>query len=252
MWPFHKIVFLFDSSPECKSTLGQAVQLAEKCHSQLVLFDPEAHSGKGDTAGRVLEFARGGGADLIFIPRHHAGPYAGALEATITGVLGRAKCPVWIAPVPGTPRPDRDAVSGPVLCAVEPGNANEEHLTSAASIAQAYGTKLHLIHAVPEMPEARLRLAAFERAMAWLMEFRRKLARTAEVAVHAGEVVKVVVHAAKARGASLLVIGHGESGKPPGHLGTHTYRIARDASCAVLVGAPAAAVGLTSENRRAA
>lgn len=252
MWPFHKIVFLFDSSPECKSILGQAVQLAEKSHSQLVLFDTEAQSGKGDGARRILEFARGNGADLIFIPRHDSVQYAGALESTITGVLGRAKCPVWIAPATKAPRPNQNAISGPVLCAVEPGVANEEHLASAAGIAQAYGTKLHLIHAVPEVPEARLRLAAFERAMGWLMEFRRRLARSAEVAVHAGEVVKVVVRAAQARGASLLVIGHGESGKPPGHLGTHTYRIARDASCAVLVGAPAAAIGLTTEKRKAA
>ncbi|HWB95718.1 MAG TPA: universal stress protein [Bryobacteraceae bacterium] len=246
MWPFHKIVFLFDSSPECKSTLGQAVQLAEKCHSELVLFDTEAHPGKGSTASRVLEFARGGGADLIFIPRHDSG----ALEATIAGVLGKAQCPVWIAPA--RQAAEKDAASGPVLCAVEPGAGNEEHLVSAAGIAQAYGAKLHLIHAVPEVPEARLRLAAFERAMGWLMEFRRKLARTSEVAVHAGEVVKVLVRAAQTRGASLLVIGHGEAGGPPGHLGAHTYRIARDASCAVLVGAPAAAAGLPSENRKAA
>src|SRR5579885_2438228 len=235
MWPFLRIVYPSDACPQCRKTLAQAVELAEKCRSQLVVLDT-SRGGKSDPAGRIVELANGGRANLIFMPRHGSGNCPGGLESTITAVLARAKCPVWIAPA----REPKEG--GPVLCAMEPRPGGEEHLDSAASIAQAYGRPLHLIHAVPEVGGVRQRLAAFERAMAWLLEFRRRLARSAEVAVRA----------AASRGASLLVIGHGKCGGTPVHLGSHAYRIAREASCPVLVGAPTASVSLTREKQRAA
>src|SRR5215471_12705023 len=146
MWPFQNILFAFDACPQCRTTLPQAAQLAGKCGSRLILCDARDDFGKVDPAGRIVERAKHEGADLIFLPRHRPGSQPWPLKQTVSGVLGRARCSVWVAPHAASGH-------GPVVCALAPEPGSEQHLISAASIARAYRTTLHLVHAVPETPE---------------------------------------------------------------------------------------------------
>ena len=222
MWPFKKILFAFDGCPECQAARAAAPAIGRKFGSELVLLPSR------ESAGAILSAADSQKAGLILLARHSR---PGRLpDPLLDGVLANARCPVLVVPASAL----EWEVAGPVLCALKV-NEDDGAAACACAIARAYGVPVHLLHAVPDLQDRKLRLKLFESAWDRLLGLRRKVAASAALSVQAGEVAKVLERAALTSSASLVVIGRGHVEDRPGYFSRRSYDLIRNAGFPVLV-----------------
>jgi nucleotide-binding universal stress UspA family protein len=217
--------------------------------------DVEVRVEVGHPAAAILDSAASLEADLVVIGTHGAT----GIEHLILGsvaerVLRKASCPVLT--VPPRVRTTSRIPFGRVLCAIDFGEWSSAALRLSASVAEASGAALDLVHVVewpwqePPPPD----FGALPRAQAdALLEFRRYLTAGAETqlrslasaAVHGNETVAVhvahgkpyteILRVADVVAADLLTLGvHGRSSIDLALFGSTTNQVIRRASCPVL------------------
>jgi nucleotide-binding universal stress UspA family protein len=124
---------------------------------------------------------------------------------------------------------------------LQPGS--DRVLSWAADLAEAFGARLTVIHAVaagerhPEVYylEADLRRYLMEQAKEKIASMLRNTAcPAANVHVDAGNITSVVRSAAEDRGAQLLVIGRSSRPGAGGNFSTNSYGLIRESPCPVV------------------
>lgn len=196
---------------------------------------------EGEAAQMICHYAKEHATDLIMMPTHGYGVFRSLLLGSITAkVLHDADCPVWTGVhVEDTPAPSPEVAN--VMCAVDLHETNIRTMRLAAKIAEDFGAKLWLIHAVPAS-EARPEKYFDTDLTAYLeQEARKKIGKmlesatiNAQVCIGGGEVAHVVHEAALHHSAGLVVIGRGHATRTLGRLRTNTYSIIRQSPCPVI------------------
>lgn len=196
----------------------------------------------GDPAFEIIQYAEKNGVDLIMMPTHGYGKFRSLLlGSTAAKVLHDAHCPVWTsAHIEEIPVEARTEIHN-VLCAIELATETTELILSANDLAQVWGAKLRLVHAVPvdeTRPEKYLegdfRSAVVQRSEEEVATFQLDAGTDLEAVVEGGHASHVVRDAAVKYAADLVVTGRGKLHEHFGRLRSNTYAIIRDSPCPVL------------------
>ena len=195
----------------------------------------------GDPARRSTEFAADEAVDLIMMPTHGYGPFRRFILGSVTAkVLHDADCAVWTAAhIEEMPSAANYAVQN-VVCAIDQDEKSKAILQRAGELAEEYNAQLTVVHTVPATDvrpdmylDTEFRVTMVEAARKQVNDLVRAAGLKAIVCVDAGEIAKVIRHAAISHRADLLVIGRGTPGLM-GRLKTHSYSIIRESPCPVL------------------
>lgn len=196
----------------------------------------------GDPAAQILAYARERGIDLIMMPstsRTRLGP---ALLGSVTAdVLSESDCAVWTCMFPHCQSTADTPALKSVLCAVDLGPESRQLIEIAASIGNATGAKVRLVHAVPGEDNMMQRSMNFE-LQAFLEDCARraaaKLQRDAgtafDLCLKVGTPAHVIDVVARHHDADLVLIGRGKLRHWAGPLRTGAWSIVRDSPCPVL------------------
>lgn len=196
---------------------------------------------EGDAAQSITEYAHEHGCNLIMMPTHGYGIFRAMLLGSVTAkVLHDAMCPVWTG-VHVDEAPGSAAKCEQVMCAVDLTENSIPVMRFASNVAQAFGAKLWLVHAVPgaeTRPEKYFELDLEnylkEEARKQLLQLEEKAGIRAQLCLGAGEVAHVVRHAVENHAGDLVVIGRGNASKTMGRLRTNVYSIIRQSPCPVI------------------
>lgn len=113
-----------------------------------------------------------------------------------------------------------------VLCAVDLGPNSLPTLAWAARFAEAFHSRLGIVHAVPSSDRA---------AGRDIEDLQQSAGSKAEdIFIREGEPVKTVISVAKSMAADLLVIGRAVDEDPTGRLRPNAYAIISQSSCLVV------------------
>ena len=190
----------------------------------------------GDPATEITTFVKEQQTDLIMMPTHGSGKFRALLLGSVTAkVLHDADCAVWTAAHAEHTASHRPARLRSMLCAIDLVPESAALIRYAQELADSYGAKLRLVHAVPGNPPD----AEFGR---YLLEWSRErigvLQRTAhtngEICLEGGSPASVVRGAALHHDADLVVIGRGLEQEALGSLRSNAYAIICEAPCPVL------------------
>jgi nucleotide-binding universal stress UspA family protein len=225
-------------------------QLAESLRKRLADFQAEHFDGfatqsvllQGGPAEEIVRFAHDEKVSLIVLPTHGYGPFRRfILGSTTAKVLHDAECPVFTGVhLSDLPLPEKVKFSN-VLCAVDFGKQSVKVVEFGNALANAYGGKLHLLHALPplEHGEARFIDNAYQAAVeadsrrraASLMEAARV---KAELIMEHGTPSKVVHAAAESVKADVVIVGRHAGTGLLGRLRPHAYSIVRESPVPVV------------------
>ncbi|HEY7336458.1 MAG TPA: universal stress protein [Bryobacteraceae bacterium] len=193
-------------------------------------------------AGSVIDrVVQREGADLVMLATHGRGPVRRLLLGSVTAkILHDLSAAVWTGTgriltghTPAIPYKS-------ILCAVDETDEAEAALHAAASLANAYGAKLHIVHVVELPPPSfefdfgRYEKELTEAAKARLRELKAALGIDAPHAVIAARVADGVREEAVRTGADLIVTGRGRSQRAFNTILSRLYPIVRHAPCPVL------------------
>lgn len=267
MLPPERILFPIDETPACFAFAESVLSLAVKCQAHVVLLDSNQLAVRGrvcDTpmtrfweramqdvsiewkfdSGDALTLITKTAAphDLIMMPY----PPGGILQRwfgriIVETVLSHCPSAVWTGL---KPKPSGRLPRMKIACAVDLHEDSGRVALNAAFLAGTLDARLAMIHALPDMDEGVILLAAGEDLPATLNEHvaRRELAAICPPSQECGDPLIVrgdppqaIRNAVRKLDADLLVIGPGR--QPPGQtrLGSHVFDIVRAASCPVLV-----------------
>jgi len=187
----------------------------------------------------ITEFAKARGVDLIMMPtRGHGRLQAALLGSVTTQTLHHAACPVWtMAHCEDTP--PEHLKWGSILCAVDTDDEGVRLISTAAELAAAPKSKVHLVHAVASPDAAEQFGSAFtdfrkERARRTIASMQEATVTNFPVCMEAGSIPEVVRRAAESHHGDLVLIGRGVMPRFAGGLRSQVYAIVRDAPCPVL------------------
>ncbi|MBZ5602419.1 MAG: universal stress protein [Acidobacteriia bacterium] len=218
-------------------------QLDDFLNTELRYFDTEKVCVTGDPAEKIIEAADAWQPDLVMMPTHGVGLYRRLLLGSVTAkVLHDLDCPVWT---------DVHAAAAPllenihmrrILCAVDLTEQSRSILDWGAFLAEEYGAKMGIIHAVPAVESAAFAHYLDEEFVATIMaEAKGKLAALQSEAgtdaatfVEPGDPAKVIACAAQKFGADLVIIGRHARAGFSGHLRQNAYSILRESTRPVL------------------
>lgn len=196
----------------------------------------------GDPAAAILDFARHFQPDLIVMPTHGYGVLRRFLLGSVTAkVLHDSEFPVWTGVHVERDEPEK-AFAGlnHIVCAVDLGPPSEHVLRWAAQFATAFGAKLTVVHASPQLvtvvgvvhePEWRRHVQeALEQQMAELLE---RAGVVADFRLVAGDAPAAVTETLDGLRGDALVIGRSPHGLM-GRLRTVAYALIRQSSRPVI------------------
>lgn len=197
---------------------------------------------EGDPASAVVDYAHREKADLILMPTHGYGPFRRFILGSVTAkVLHDADCPVWTG-IHMEEVPSLDAIAfRNVVCAVDLGPQSAKALCWAAQLAQSFGARLTLTHAIPCVgpqlaeevnPEFRAQLVGMAREK--IEKLQATAGTQAEVRIEGGDPPKVVAAACEQSRADALVIARGSAAGVFGRLRMNAYAIIRQSPCPVV------------------
>jgi len=196
---------------------------------------------EGDPAGKIVEYARERGVDIIMMPTHGFGPYRRFILGSNTAkVLHDAECPVWTCAHIEQVSHAAAVPLRSILCAVDLGSESSKTLFWAASLAREFGAHLTLFHAtagdadIGDDSEVSWRIDVREAAEQELSRLQGFVHAEADLLIEAGEPAKVICAAASRVQADALVIGRGSAAGLFGRLRTNAYAIIRQAPCPVV------------------
>jgi len=195
----------------------------------------------GDPATEIVNYAESNRVDLVMMPTHGYGPFRALLLGSVTAkVLHDVTCPVWTsAHAEDLPAADRTNLKS-IMCALDLTTNSMPILRDSAHLAERFGAKLRIVHAVPgaEVVDPRfgtdfsnfLLQTAREDAMA----LQKQAGMNFDVCIGGGPVATVVHDAAVHHDAGLVVIGRGHLRSTLGRLRTNAYAIIGRSPCPVL------------------
>jgi len=196
---------------------------------------------EGDAAQVITRYAEEHGTDLIMMPTRGYGVFRSMLLGSVTAkVLHDAMCPVWTAvhveePVPSSGFFER------IVCAVDLTDASIGTMRFASRLAQDFGAKLWLAHAIPAPvagPEryfdVDFQRTLEEEARTTIGKMQVTAGVAAQLCLGEGDVAQVVEHAAKNHSADLVICGRGHATRALGRLRTNVYSIIRQSPCPVI------------------
>lgn len=196
----------------------------------------------GDAAGLIVDYARKARVDLIVMPTHGRGPFRELLLGSTTAkVLHDAECPVLTGVHMESPADPREQGFQNIVCAVDLGPQSARIVKWAAGLAQAFGARLFLVHALPTPGVRDYQVLHGE----WATEQARsahselELIGTQEKAgavaiVTAGVPAPAVIWQVRELSGDLLVIGRGATGGLFGRLRSNAYDLIRESPCPVV------------------
>jgi nucleotide-binding universal stress UspA family protein len=236
---------------EIEPALGEFV--AETLSGESAPADVRSAVRVGPAADVILEAAAQTTADMIVMGTQGLGGVRKwLLGSTTERVLRRTRTPVLAVPLavrePGAPGVDVLAPDGrPVLCATDLSDASGAAVTWAASLAQAAGSSLVLLHAVEPIAvtprwQTYVDTASGDREASARARLQTLIARfagaaTAESVVRAGHAAETIASVADERRPHAIVMGLGGSADVPGAArpGSIAYRVMCLAKVPVLV-----------------
>jgi nucleotide-binding universal stress UspA family protein len=208
-----------------------------------------AHTRIGHPDAEIVELAEELGAGLVVVGSRGLGPLKRAVMGSVAdSVVRHAPCSVLV--VRGDGREDERPLPGRILVPVDGSQGAKAAARSAAEIAAATGSELHLHHVVPregllpvpgpeawEVSEAELRRREGSARSFLKREAKRVGAGVAEeVHVGFGEPDREIVELAHELGAGLIAMGsRGLGGIGRALLGSVSDSVVRHAHCPVLV-----------------
>lgn len=226
--------------------------LIEEAEHRLTFFAAELFPGMpvtlivrdGDPGYLISDEAREANTDLIMMPTRGLGRFRAALLGSVAAkVLHDAECPVWTASHPDKP----SATPGPVdwrriTCAIDTSDDALRIIRYARELNQSYAATVHLVHAVPGMPEPlpdRYADRDFDRflkdsARQTIARLQAEAGTNFDVCVESGKTSSIVASAACSDEADLVLIGRGSITHFGGGLRPQAYSIIRDVGCPVL------------------
>lgn len=195
----------------------------------------------GDPASRIIECATEYSADLIVMPTYH-GRYRTFLIGSVTAkVLHDVDCPVLTGVHHYNDLPRVPESFCNILCAVDDGPECVPLFRWARDLADLFGGRLRLVHAIVAVDETSENCGEVEVRRYLLKQARTRFgahfaAESEQPAIDfsGGEVARVIRETALASSADLVVIGRGHANKALGRLRTHTYSIIRSSPCPVI------------------
>lgn len=195
----------------------------------------------GDPAKAIVDRAHAENADLIVMATHGYGPVRRLLLGSVTAkVLHDSDRPVW------TTRAETEGAHAGldirhVMCAASFRSHDGSTIRWAAGLANRFGAKLTVVHAIlpvpPEMPERyaftwheEARWGADERLRTLLVEAQIP----ADVLVVEGDAPAALASTAAEKCADVLVLGRDPATSMSGRLGSQSYGIVCHAPCPVI------------------
>lgn len=217
-------------------------------HKRLRTFRQSAFPGssemlvRGDAATQIAGVAKKQASDLIVLPTHAGSHFRRMLLGSVTAnVLHDVTCPVLTTEHAEvmTPRPIKQRE---IACALKLDQSSTQILTHAAQLAQLSGSRLTIIHAVPQdsnhlmLPlnldesSTREQREAEER----LEHLSRDCGGAVQVRVVSGPAKDAILDTARRLSADVLVIGRSSRKGLRSHLSDLGYALIRDSDCPVL------------------
>jgi nucleotide-binding universal stress UspA family protein len=237
-----KVVFVVDGSAACDAFSSQVATVVTRLNAELAVFNLDRRPQRDDAARQIADLCDDIDADIVMM----AGQTPGIVRR-LTGrsvlheVLRRCRCAVWTAQ-------GRRALGKvqfhKVTCAIDLGKDSARILSAGRHIAEQWGAGLSIVHALPEMDESLLQLAALNDLPVTLSPdlARKEVSRlqllggtSAEVHIATSDVAKGVKRVLRSLDADLLVIGPGQNAARSGVLGANVKRLVGAAPCPVLV-----------------
>jgi nucleotide-binding universal stress UspA family protein len=196
---------------------------------------------EGEAATAIDRTVQHHGTDLVMMPTRGCGPVRRFLLGSVTAkVLHDISAAVWTG-AGSTWNGHRPAVPyKSILCAVDESPEAEAVLRAGASIADSYGARLIVIHAVgifPASPDVDLspyREELLKAADTRLREMKRQAGIAEPHFVAMGLIADVVREHALQEKADLVVTGRGHAQGRIGRIWSNLYAVVRDAPCPVL------------------
>jgi nucleotide-binding universal stress UspA family protein len=206
-----------------------------------------------DVHREIVEQARTTHADLLVVGSHGRSGFERLLLGSVTEkLMHKAPCPMMIVPPGASDSP----VGAPVqfrgiLCPVDFSDASRHALAFATALAEEADARLTVLHVIEMPPELRenplsegfdvdgIRAAAEAAGLRRLRETIPEEAHTyctVETAVREGAAYREILKEAAARTVDLIVMGvHGRGALDLAIFGSNTARVARAATCPVLI-----------------
>jgi nucleotide-binding universal stress UspA family protein len=198
---------------------------------------------EGEAGAAITELVRELGFDLVMMPTRGRGRFRAALLGSATAkVLHDVNCAVWTAAHAETPEYAASPEWGNVVCAIDATPDAMQLIRCAGQMATSFGSKVHLVHALPPTPGTRMEHylsrdfdEGLKQAARQEIDAMQKDAGTDfRLCVQAGDAAAIIAAAAEKDHADLVLIGRGALPHFAGRLRTHVYSIVRDAPCPVL------------------
>lgn len=219
--------------------------LEESARKELTAFFSPANDivvKLGDPATDITQFAEQNDVDLIMMPTHGYGKFRGLLLGSVTAkVLHDAKCNVWTATHTENPDLSKHLECKSIMAAIDLTDATVPLIQRYAGVAQDFGAKLRLVHAVPGASadtryglDQDFRKFLLDAARQQITRLQAEAGTNFELCMEGGDVSKIVREAALHHDANLILIGRGTLQETFGQLRTNAYAIIRDAPCPVL------------------
>ena len=179
---------------------------------------------EGDPAKRIVGFAEKEHIDLIAMASRGHGQFRRLLLGSVTAkVLHDSHCPVWTGVHMEMGLIPEDISFGTIACAVDLRDHADSVAGWGAGLAEAFGSKLHVVHCVPEGTSDDVR----ERSLSLL----RALVDGAEIHIELGDSPRGICRAVEKINPDVLVIGRGHGAGGSGRLPSTTYGILRSSPC---------------------
>jgi len=197
----------------------------------------------GEPAFAIREYVQRNDVDLVMIPTHGHGVFRTRLIGSLTAkVLHDVQCPVWTSAHTDDPFLESHKKCETLVCAVDLSPESVCVLKHAGHLAELFGAKLSVVHAVPAaaagtmvgMLDSDFRRFMVQDAIAELAKLQQRAGTNVDALVEGGAVSTVVSAAALAKEADLVIIGRGKLHAALGRLRTDAYGIIRDSPCPVL------------------
>jgi len=197
---------------------------------------------EGDPAQKIVQYAHDAPADLVVMPTHWYGPFRRFILGSVTAkVLHDADCPVWTGVHLEEAASPSSVRVGTLLCALDLGEHSAQVLHWAKEAASAFGAKLSIVHAAPQIEvkpgeyfDTEWRQHMMQMAKERIAQLQTAAGSSAEVILESGEPAKSVGAVARRIGADLLVIGRGSAAGIFGRLRANAYAIIRESPCPVV------------------
>jgi nucleotide-binding universal stress UspA family protein len=196
----------------------------------------------GDAATRITEYANSGRFDLVMMPTHGYGGFRRLVLGSVTArVLDHVNAPVCTGVhMECVPVLEKIEIRN-IVCAVDLGKQSCPAMALARGLAEAFGARLTVVHALAEVQETTSlgcdqdwRIAVERDAVERIANLQQSLGMEADQVVASGEAPRVVHDTATRVAANLLVIGRSQRQGVLGRLRANAYSIIRQSPCPVI------------------